>query len=178
MSRGGFFASVGSVLKTVVHRHGIDLKLLEYQLRQGWAEIAGPQIAAHTRPDYIRFKKLYLIVENSVWLQHLTFLKPALLEKIAMAAGSPAVTDIVLRVGELQGVESQKPNVASEPSTLDIRRADTDLSSPEAQAQAAATVASVTDPGLRERLSEVLANALSSQSRPAGSGRADRKPSA
>lgn len=170
MSRGGFFAPLGSILKAVVHHHGIDLKLLEYQLRQEWPRIAGSQIAAHTCPDYIRFKKLHLIVESSVWLQHLTFLKSALLEKITEVAGPRTITDLVLRVGDLPAVQEHAD--ASKPTLNagDVRP------SAEARAQAVAAVASVTDPDLRERLTEVLANALSSQPGPSVPERADRRP--
>jgi hypothetical protein len=162
----GFFTSVASILKTVTHRHGIDLKLLEYQLHQRWLEIVGPQIAAHSRPDQIRFKKLYLIVEDSVWLQHLTFLKPALLEKIHEAVGAQAVTDIVLRVGELYDTHRSSPcdtadEAGGEPSS-------------EVLARAAAMTASVTDPDLRARLAEVMANLMAARPRPSGAERARR----
>src|SRR5688572_23499298 len=101
MRPSSFFAPVASILKAVAHRHGIETPLFEHRLRRRWSEIVGDQLAAHTRPDLIRFKKLYLIVENSVWLQQLTFLKPTLIEKINAAAGGPVVSDIVLRVGDL-----------------------------------------------------------------------------
>src|SRR5437764_14345778 len=99
MRRGSFFASVSSILTNLAPRYGMEAKLLEWRLRRHWSEIAGEQIAAHTRPDQIRFKKLYLIVENSVWLQQLMFLKPTLLEKINEAADSQLVSDIMFRVG-------------------------------------------------------------------------------
>jgi len=90
-----FFDSVGSVLKSLVHRYGMESKLLEYHLRRRWPEIAGEQIAAHTSPDGIRFRKLYLIVENSVWLHQLTFLKPTLLESIGtLVDGYPPETAV------------------------------------------------------------------------------------
>ena len=44
-------------------------------------------MGSHTWPAQIRFKKLYLVVRNSVWLQQLTFLKPALLAKLQAESG-------------------------------------------------------------------------------------------
>lgn len=152
----GFFTSVASILKTVTHRHGIDLKLLEYQLRDGWREIVGPQIAAHSRPDHIRFKKLYLVVESSVWLQHLTFLKPVLLEKLHDATGDQTVADIVLRVGE---IPQEDKEVRS--STCDVEpRTPNPEPRTDLLKEAAAMTASVTDPDLRERLAELMVNLL------------------
>lgn len=132
---------------------------MEWRLRRHWLEIAGEQIAAHTRPDQIRFKKLYLIVGNSVWLQQLMFLKPTLLEKINEAAGSQLVSDIVFRVGEIlsepremQGHDDEAPQLV-DPSSETI-------------AQAAAHAVSVKDPDLRARLVAVMAQALSFRDRP------------
>src|SRR5213594_376026 len=154
MRPASFFAPVASILKAVAHRHGIETPLFEHRLRRRWSEIVGDQLAAHTRPDLIRFKKLYLIVENSVWLQQLTFLKPALLEKINEAAGSQLVSDIIFRVGEI----SSEPQEAHRHDDEDPRPADP---SPESLAQAAAHAAAVKDPDLRARLIVVMAQALS-----------------
>src|ERR1051325_3783414 len=101
MPPGSSFTVLASTLESVVERFGLASMLLEQRLQRDWPDIVGEGVAAHTRPDAIRFKKLYLIAENSIWLQQLTFLKPSLLEKITAAAGKPVVVDIVLRVGEV-----------------------------------------------------------------------------
>lgn len=152
-----FFASIASILKAVVHRHGIETPLFEYRLRRRWSEIVGEQLAAHTRPDQIRFKKLYLIVENSVWLQQLTFLKPTLIEKINAWADGPILSDILLRVGEIrrEREEVRRARFEGEQRTSNVEHS-TSLRE-EAETHAAA----VTDPELRERLTMVIANALS-----------------
>ncbi|MBI4400231.1 MAG: DUF721 domain-containing protein [Nitrospirae bacterium] len=166
MRAGSFFASVSSILSGIAHRYGMETKLLEHQLRRRWPEIAGEPIAAHTRPDQIRFKKLYLIVDNSVWLQQLTFLKPTLLETINAAAGSQIVSDIVLRVGEVTGEapEGKRQNANGKNEETEPL--------PEAVAQAAVHAAAVADPELRSRLTEVMATALTS--RTDSSNRANR----
>ncbi|MGH7208719.1 MAG: DUF721 domain-containing protein, partial [Nitrospiraceae bacterium] len=155
MRPGSFFASVASILKAVAHRHGIEAPLFEYRLPRRWPEIVGDQLAAHTRPELIRFKKLYLIVENSVWLQQLTFLKPTLIEKINAAADGPVVSDIVLRVGEI----ARAPREGDGQEGVGTR--DEAGPTPESVAQAAARAAIVKDPELRERLTMSIANALS-----------------
>lgn len=162
-----FFFSVSSVLSGLAKRLGLEAKLLEAQLSRHWPDIAGEPIAAHTRPDSIRFKKLHLIVENSVWLQQLTFLKPTLLEKINEAAGSQIVADILFRVGEIQRANSEQANGAGEKSGRP-------RPTPEALAEAEAHTAQITDPELRARLTEVMAEALSHQT--GASARRDRRP--
>ena len=130
--------------------------MLEFYLRRHWPEVAGDHIAAHTRPDQIRFKKLYLVAESSVWVQQLMFLKPTLIEKINAAGSRPIVSDIVLRVGEVGEVKSIKENgktaeeLPEEPAP-----------SPESLEQAAAHSRNVKDPELRAHLTTVMARALS-----------------
>ncbi len=160
MPHRAFFDSVGSVLKSLVHRHGMEGKLLEYRLRQRWSEIAGERIAAHTCPDGIRFRRLYLIVENSVWLQQLTFLKPTLLENINAAAtgpgGPPAVTDIVLRVGNVAREPTKDARQQGEGNGVEVPTVEPAADS---LAQAFGYAGAVKDPGLRARLAQVMANA-------------------
>ena len=97
----GSIDSVSSVLEGLARRLGLESKLLESRLRRNWVSIVGEPIASNTWPDQIRYKKLYLLVHNSVWLHQLTFLKPTLIHKLNTVAGGELITDIVLRVGEL-----------------------------------------------------------------------------
>jgi len=158
MALSSFFDSIATVLTGIARRHGMEARLFEHRLHQKWPEIVGEPIASHTRPDAIRFKKLYLIAESSVWLQHLTFLKPALLEKINAAAGSPVVTDMVLRVGTIEeGVRAAEEHAHEHEVAVA-------QPSPQSLAEAEAHAAAVTDPELRARLVEVMAHALTRRS--------------
>lgn len=134
--------------------------MTEQRLRREWPAIVGKQVAAHTRPDTIRFKKLYVVAENSIWLQQLTFLKPDLLEKINAAAGSPIVTDIVLRVGEVIREGSRLEARGSASKTQDGAGFEP---KPESMAQAAAHAEAVSDPDLRAQLTAIMARALDSK---------------
>ncbi len=158
MRRGSSFHSVTAILHDIAHRYGLEAKLVEWQLRRRWPEIAGEVIAAHTCPDQIRYKKLYLLADSSAWLQHLTFLKPTLIEKINATAGSPVVTDLVLRVGEVLPVQMENANCPKEGGTEEARPPM------EALAEAAARAAAVTDPELRTRLTALMAKALGPRS--------------
>jgi hypothetical protein len=166
-----FFFSVSSVLTDIAHRYGLETTLTEYHLQHHWPEIAGASIAAHTRPDAIRFRRLYLIVENSVWLQQLTFLKPTLIEKINAAAGHSVLSDIVLRVGEVA-----LPSESLQGDKTTARREEPIDAAPSEESRMEATVyaEAVRDPDLRARLETVMAKALSSPPRPPG--RESRKP--
>jgi hypothetical protein len=163
-----FFFSVSSVLTKLAKRLGLEARLLEAQLRRHWPEIAGDQIAAHTRPDQIRFKKLHLVVANSVWLQQLTFLKPTLLKKINETAGSGIVADILFRVGEIEQLKME--NAKGKSGGV----AEVAVPTPEALAEAEAHTAQIADPDLRARLTELMAEALSHPTGQPANSRAGR----
>jgi len=169
MAAQSFFDSIASVLSGIARRHGMEPKLLEHKLLKNWPEIAGEQIAAHTRPDQIKFKKLHLIAESSVWLQHLTFLKPELIEKINAAAGRSLITDVVLRVGQVPRAdrEVRGSGFEVEPEIPDHELQTSNLEpSASLREEAAAHAASVTDPELRAKLTDMIAQALSRQRTP------------
>jgi predicted nucleic acid-binding Zn ribbon protein len=153
MRRTESLDSVASILDGLAHRLGLEYKLLECRLRREWTALVGEQIAAHTRPEHIRFKKLLIHVRHSVWLQQLTFLKPALLEKVNSAAGDQLVSEIVLRIGEVakQPVEDH----LADTGTLDSTEPSDQLKS-----QAAYHARAVQDTSLREHLVAVMAQAL------------------
>ena len=82
MRTHGSLDSFSVILSGLAKRLGLQSHLFELRLQQQWREIIGEPIASHTWPAQVRFKKLYLLVRNSVWLQQLTFLKPTLLAKL------------------------------------------------------------------------------------------------
>ena len=148
--------SFGTILSGLAKRLGLESRLVELRLQRHWRDIIGEPTGSHTWPDQIRFKKLYLVVQNSVWLQQLTFLKPTLLAKLHAEMGPDLVTDIVLRVGEIPRL----------PDTSAMQQEDTaatvnDVALSEASAHAAA----VQDPDIRARLAQVMAEALSRSNR-------------
>ncbi len=145
--------SFGTILAGVAHRLGLESKLVEARLRRQWPEIVGEPIATHTCPDQVRFKKLYVLVHNSVWLQQLTFLKPVLLQKVNAMAGEMLVTDIVLRIGVVPADRAAQ-GARAEPA------ADSPPPSAELLREATVHAQGIQDPVLREQLAAVMAQAL------------------
>jgi hypothetical protein len=153
MAASGPFDSLGTILSGLARRLGLESRLLELRLQRQWRNIVGEPIGSHTWPGQIRFKKLYLTVQNSVWLQQLTFLKPTLLEKLNREAGKELITEIVLRVGELPVLDSGTDSTA--PPSPQSPAKEIGL------AEVSARATSVQDPELRARLAQVMAEALS-----------------
>ena len=109
MARAPYFISISQVIQGLINQYGLEGPMAEHRLREQWAEIVGQPIADHTRPDQIRYRKLYLFVDSPAWMQEMLFLKPVLLEKINSALerlqtrtpdaqGSFDLKEIVLRL--------------------------------------------------------------------------------
>lgn len=137
------------ILARFLKTHGMAIHMLEFRLQQHWPEIVGEHVARHTWPDSVRHRKLYLVAENSVWLQQLLFLKPELLAKINRAADGEALTDIVLRVGTARPPDAGEGPFPPRPALPEQKEADV---SEEARAEIAAAVQAVADPDLQARL--------------------------
>ena len=144
--------SLSSILEGVARRLGLESKLLESRLRRDWVSIVGEPIASNTWPDQIRYKKLYLLVHNSVWLHQLTFLKPTLLHKLNGVAGGELITEIVLRVGEI-------PSRVVVAATTQAMTGESTLSDV-ALAEVSSHVSAIQDPDLRQQFTSVISRNL------------------
>ncbi|HSS29802.1 MAG TPA: DUF721 domain-containing protein [Nitrospiraceae bacterium] len=153
MRRLGSIDSVSSVLEGLARRLGLESKMLESRLRRDWVAIVGEPIASNTWPDQIRYKKLYLVVHNSVWLHQLTFLKPTLIHNINGVDGGELVTDIVFRVGEL-------PETGHGPGMTETLCATALPMSDALLAEISVHVTAIQDPLLRDQLTQLMAQAL------------------
>ena len=151
MRPSGSLDSFSIILSGLAKRLGLQSHLFEVRLQQQWREIIAEPVGSHTWPVHVRFKKLYLIVRNSVWLQQLMFLKPTLLAKVNEQAGSDLITDIAFRVGEIPDARTAAP--ASQRQQQPVNEA--------AVVEANAHAAAVQDPDLRNRLASLMAKAFS-----------------
>lgn len=144
--------SLSSILEGLARRLGLESKLLENRMRRDWVSIVGEPIASNTWPDQVRYKKLYLLVRNSVWMHQLTFLKPTLIQKLNQVAGGEFVTEVTLRVGEI-------PARAAASATTPPLDDDVTLSKVEL-AEAADHVSAIQDPELRLLFTSVISRSL------------------
>ncbi len=155
----GSLDSFGTVLSGLAKRLGLQSHLFELRLQQQWGDLVGEPLASHTWPQQIRFKKLSLLVRNSVWLHQLTFLKPTLIATLNQRAGTELVTDITMRVGEIPGPTDPIPG--SEKTT--------DPNPPESlpTAEASSRLAGIQDPEIRRRFTEVIGTYPAQPAQPA-----------
>ena len=116
----------------------------------------GEVVAAHTWPTRIKFRKLHVAVDNSVWLHQLLYLKATLMENIQTQMEELQLEDIIFRIGELP-----EPHEDAVDETIDQAPV-----SPDTRKTARDFTQSVNDEELRDSLSRVIARALSSAQNP------------
>ena len=96
------------------------------------------------------------------------FLKPELIAKVNAAAGKPLITDVVLRVGSVPRKEDVRGSgfeVEQDTPPHELRTSNFEPSA-DLLKEAEAHAAVVTDPELRARLTDVIAQALRRQETP------------
>ena len=109
-------------------------------------------MAAHTWPGRIKFRKLYVAVDNSVWLHQLRYLKATLLENIQTQMEELQLGDIIFRIGELPEFREDSVDASAEQIAV----------SPDVEKAAREYAQGVNDEELRDSLTKVIARALSS----------------
>ena len=150
------FEPIRSVLKEVSKGSALSLKLSQARLQLEWEELVGQTIAKHSYPESIRYKKLYLVADNSIWLQQLMFLKPSILKAIQSIMPDLDISEIVLYIGSIpeQPPESQKVSLTSSvPPTLP-------------SAFATALTQQLHNPDLQALLSQTITKALAQSPSP------------
>ncbi len=150
------FESIHSVLQDVAKGSALALKLSEVRLQQEWEGLVGQTIAKHSYPENIRYNKLYLRADNSIWLQQLVFLKSTILEAIHSILPDLALTDIILRIGS---IPEKRPAII--PTPLDTS-ATPILASP----FAIALTQQLNNPDLQVLLSQTITKALAQTTPP------------
>lgn len=146
------FSSSRSLIRDISQSHGFAGRLYEYRLQKQWKALVGEVVAAHTWPARIKFRKLHVAVDNSVWLHQLMYLKTTLMEKIQARMEDLHLEDIIFWIGEIPESREDDSDVHT----------DQVLVSPAARMTALEYTRSVNDDELRASLTRVIAKALSS----------------
>jgi predicted nucleic acid-binding Zn ribbon protein len=68
-------------------------------IRDGWAELVGPEAALALRPASIRDGRLVVVADGPAWASQARWLTAALVAGIEARCGPDVVTDVAVRVG-------------------------------------------------------------------------------
>ncbi len=150
------FSSSRSLIRDISQSHGFAARLCEYRLQKQWKALVGEVVASHTWPARIKFRKLHVAVDNSVWLHQLMYLKTTLMENIQARMEDLHLEDIIFWIGEIP--ESREDAVDGPVEQIAV--------SPDARMTALEYTRSVHDDELRASLTRVIAKALSPAQNP------------
>ncbi len=90
---------ISSVINNLSKSLGFEQKMVESSLQKRWGEIMGEKIANHTIPGQIRYKKLYIEVDNPVWMHQLLFLKDEILNRVNRTIGREIINEVRFKLG-------------------------------------------------------------------------------
>lgn len=158
--RGGGFKPAGeqaaAILSPALKRRGFA----HVEILQRWPEIAGPSLAANSRPERLWWPRteqdgdgatLHLLVASG-WAAEVQHLEPVIIERVNRFFGWRAVTRMKLRQGPVSG---PKPRRAPRLRPL----------TPDEQAELEKLLADVADPALKERLKSLGAAIFTAEGR-------------
>ena len=92
---------VATLLPSVVARIGGEDRAAEQRVSLVWAEVVGPMLAKHTRPEGVRGKVLMVRVSSSSYAHELVLLRREIVDRLQRLLGVTLVEDLRSRVGAI-----------------------------------------------------------------------------
>ncbi len=71
-------------------------QLQQAEIWEHWEELAGAQLAAHSRPKYVREKQLRVVVDSAVWMSKFGYRRWQVIKRINRMARRELISDIFL----------------------------------------------------------------------------------
>jgi predicted nucleic acid-binding Zn ribbon protein len=84
------------VVRAVVDERGWDTDLQVGAVSGRWAELVGPEIAEHCRPERLTGGELVLVAESTAWATQLRLLGPRLAATLCDRLGAGVVERVVV----------------------------------------------------------------------------------
>jgi predicted nucleic acid-binding Zn ribbon protein len=92
--RSGKTVEFHEVLPEIIKELDVDDSFVIIQLKQNWEKITGNIISAHSTPEKIFGKKLFVSVDHPVYANEISLMKNSLLQRMNQILGSELVNDI------------------------------------------------------------------------------------
>ncbi|MBI4653997.1 MAG: DUF721 domain-containing protein [Nitrospirae bacterium] len=105
----------GNILYRFIKDCGLEDGLALRKIKDQWTTLAGETIAAHTSPQLLKGKILFITVDTPQWMHHLSFFKQEICEKLT----SYKVEEIRFKLGKLDEDINNKLNTLRAPRLSD-----------------------------------------------------------
>lgn len=150
--RQSALTSLRTILRAAAAAWGVERAAHEAMIVEMWADVAGADAAAHSRPAGLRGTTLLVNTDAGLWVQELSARRGRFADEINRRLGARVVTDIRIRP---QAVAVSPPTAVPG----DTVRIEAALSAEEREA-IDRTVAEIDDPALRETARKVMADQM------------------
>ena len=110
----GRLSKLSTDIKPIVREIGKGQRNIHPEIWARWIDILGKDLSSRAVPNGWKRGKLFIAVASSVWMQELSYLKPALLDKFAEAVGPSVVKEIHLVLDTT--IARQDPPANDDPS--------------------------------------------------------------
>lgn len=150
--RQSALTSLRAILRSAAAAWGVERAAHEAMIVEMWADVAGAEPAAHSKPVALRGTTLLVNTDPGLWVQELSARRGRFADEINRRLGARVVTDIRIR---------PQPNpISPSPAVSESApRIETELS-PDEQDAITRTVAEIADPALRETARKVMADQM------------------
>lgn len=88
---------LGEALRRLLAERGWDVPTAVVGVTERWPEVAGPELAAHCRPDKFEGGVLSLVAESTAWATQVRLLVPQLHRRLDEVIGPGVVTRVEVR---------------------------------------------------------------------------------
>lgn len=92
---------LGAVLDRWLDHNAESKKITQYTIHDRWVELVGERLATHTSPRALRKGVLTVMVDNSAWLNELSFMRADLVRQINSGLGKRLVMGIRMFAGKV-----------------------------------------------------------------------------
>lgn len=150
-----YMQPLNNILKKFISDYGLEAGLTLTTIKNQWIRLVGHTIAAHTSPDIIKGKTIFVTVDTPQWMHHLSFYKQEICEKLKPYK----VTEVRFKLGKLPVGDSFRKRADAEQEVNNITLSEEDSRYIEN------TIRSIKDNELKERFRLLLTNALSRKKR-------------
>ena len=145
------------ILDNVLRRFGYDKKMREQYALFLWNDVVGEHVARNAQPTQVVNGKMSVIVNDTIWLTELNFLRREYIEKINETLGAEVITDIEFKIGEVEQ-HVQSPHMKKKTTDKQTPTIDEIELTDEEQARISQAVADVDDAELQEILRGIFTN--------------------
>ncbi len=97
---GGDPQPLGDLLHSLVSKRGWDERMRFGRLRDEWAAVVGPEVAARSTPVALSAGVLSIKADGAAWASELTLLARSIVEKVDSYLGGGVVQEVRVSAGQ------------------------------------------------------------------------------